>query len=179
MRSRLISLSLSWNGLLKPRFGRRRCSGIWPPSNPLMRTPERAVCPLPPRPPVLPTPEPIPRPIRTRFLRDPGRSAIWLSFIVSSLAQSPIANHAHEVLHFYDHAARGGIVRQFLDAADLVQPKPDQGLALGVMAPLGAAGLFNLDGLRACHDDRQSDSAPPHGRFMNFNPPQPRCRRRC
>ena len=27
--------------LLKPRFGRRRCSGIWPPSKPLMATPER------------------------------------------------------------------------------------------------------------------------------------------
>src|SRR3954451_20781385 len=46
-----------------------------------MRTPERAVWPLPPRPPVLPLPEPMPRPMRMRSLRDPGRSAIWLSFI--------------------------------------------------------------------------------------------------
>ena len=54
--------------LLKPRLGRRRCSGIWPPSKPLMRTPERAVWPLPPRPPVLPLPEPMPRPTRHALL---------------------------------------------------------------------------------------------------------------
>ena len=54
---RLTSLSLSANGVfVKPRLGSRRCSGIWPPSKPLMRTPERAVWPLPPRPPVLPVP---------------------------------------------------------------------------------------------------------------------------
>ena len=68
-RPRLTSLQLErerWCS--KPRLGRRRCSGIWPPSKPLMRTPERAVWPLPPRPPVLPAPEPMPRPMRKRFL---------------------------------------------------------------------------------------------------------------
>src|SRR6185369_2561386 len=61
-RCRLISFSLSANApFLKPRLGSRRWSGIWPPSKPLMRTPERAVWPLPPRPPVLPVPEPMPR----------------------------------------------------------------------------------------------------------------------
>jgi hypothetical protein len=29
----------------------------------------------------LPLPEPMPRPMRVRFLRDPGRSAIWFSFM--------------------------------------------------------------------------------------------------
>src|SRR6266852_3537644 len=67
------------------RFGSRRCSGIWPPSKPLMRTPERAVWPLPPRPAVLPLPEPMPRPTRMRFLREPALSAISLSFIVRVL----------------------------------------------------------------------------------------------
>ena len=33
-----------------------------------MRTPERAVWPLPPRPACLPLPEPMPRPTRIRFL---------------------------------------------------------------------------------------------------------------
>ena len=51
------------------------------------------------------------------------------------------------MLHLADHAARRRIVRQFLDAADLVQPEPDQGLALRMMAPLRAAGLLDLDGL--------------------------------
>src|SRR6202171_3280499 len=71
--------------LVKPRFGSRRWIGIWPPSKPLMRTPERAVWPLPPRPAVLPLPEPMPRPTRMRFLREPALSAISLSFIVRFL----------------------------------------------------------------------------------------------
>src|SRR6266567_3899340 len=85
MRSRLTSANSSRKMLLKPRFGSRRCSGIWPPSKPLMRTPERAVWPLPPRPAVLPLPDPMPRPTRMRFLREPALSAISLSFIVSFL----------------------------------------------------------------------------------------------
>src|ERR1700722_4050653 len=83
-RPRFTSLSFLAKMLLKPRLGRRRCSGIWPPSKPLMRTPERAVWPLPPRPPVLPEPEPMPRPMRWRGLREPGRSASSLSFIALS-----------------------------------------------------------------------------------------------
>src|SRR4051794_31823822 len=92
--------------LVKPRFGSRRCSGIWPPSKPLMRTPERAVWPLPPRPDVLPLPEPMPRPTRMRFLREPALSAISLSFIVlpsSSSSSYPalgsgFAARAHAIL---------------------------------------------------------------------------------
>src|SRR5664279_4052449 len=53
--------------LVKPRFGKRRCSGIWPPSKPrIMREPLRDLWPLWPRVEVFPMPEPIPRP--TRFL---------------------------------------------------------------------------------------------------------------
>src|SRR3954462_15794514 len=85
MRSRLISANSTRKMFVKPRLGRRRCSGICPPSKPLMRTPERAVWPLPPRPDVLPLPEPMPRPTRMRFLREPALSAISLSFIVSFL----------------------------------------------------------------------------------------------
>src|SRR5947209_11240831 len=123
MRSRLTSANSSRKILVKPRLGSRRCSGIWPPSKPLMRTPERAVWPLPPRPPVLPLPEPMPRPTRVRSLREPGRSAISLSFIASSLL-----DHADEVLDLDDHAACRRIVGQLLHAADFVQPQPDQGL---------------------------------------------------
>src|ERR1700753_1848811 len=53
--------------LVKPRWGRRRCSGIWPPSKPRIRLePEREPWPLWPRGEVLPMPEPIPRPTRLR-----------------------------------------------------------------------------------------------------------------
>ena len=67
--------------LLKPRFGMRMWSGIWPPSKPLIETPERALAPFWPRPAVLPLPEPIPRPTRMRLLRAPALSRSSLSFI--------------------------------------------------------------------------------------------------
>src|SRR5438876_988418 len=61
------------NGFVNPRFGMRRMRGIWPPSNPGRTLPPwRAVCPLPPRPAVLPIPEPGPRPLRMRARCDPG-----------------------------------------------------------------------------------------------------------
>src|SRR5258707_9461736 len=50
----------------------RRCSGIWPPSNPRRREyPRRDFCPLSPEPEVLPSLEPIPRPTRTLRCREP------------------------------------------------------------------------------------------------------------
>ncbi len=65
--------------LLKPRFGSRMCSGIWPPSKPLTDTPERLFWPFWPRPAVLPLPEPMPRP--TRILRLAG------AFVVADVIQ--------------------------------------------------------------------------------------------
>src|ERR1700722_17585381 len=84
MRPRLTSLRSRGFGGLKPRLGRRRCSGIWPPSKPLIRTPERAVWPLPPRPDCLPLPEPMPRPTRMRGLDAPGLSLTSLSFMIGN-----------------------------------------------------------------------------------------------
>src|SRR5204862_2398453 len=68
--------------LLKPRFGSRMWSGIWPPSKPAIDTPERDLAPFWPRPAVLPRPEPMPRPTRTRPLRAPLLSRSSLSFMV-------------------------------------------------------------------------------------------------
>src|SRR6185295_17510104 len=63
--SRFTTSYSTRNGLWKPRFGTRRCSGIWPPSNPrLNRKPDRDFAPLWPRPAVFPFPEPWPRPMR-------------------------------------------------------------------------------------------------------------------
>src|ERR1700729_4439855 len=67
MRLRLITEYSVRKILVKPRLGKRRCNGIWPPSNPrIMCDPERERFPLCPRAEVFPMPEPIPRP--TRFL---------------------------------------------------------------------------------------------------------------
>src|ERR1700761_9361929 len=146
IRSRLISANSSRKMLVKPRLGRRRCSGIWPPSKPLMRTPERAVWPLPPRPEVLPLPEPMPRPTRIRFLREPALSAISLSFILIFLALLPV-DDANEMLNLGDHAANLRRVLKLGHAADLVELQPDQGVALRMVAADRAAGLLDLDRL--------------------------------
>src|SRR5258707_14522407 len=143
IRSRLISANSTRKILVKPRFGSRRCSGIWPPSKPLMRTPERAGWPLPPRPAVLPLPEPMPRPTRMRFLREPALSAISLSFI--ALSPLFLVDNADEVLNLGDHAANRRGVLQLGDAADLVEFQADQRRTLRVMAADRAAGLLDLD----------------------------------
>src|SRR5271166_4549018 len=66
-RSRFTTSYSVLKMLVKPRLGKRRCNGIWPPSKPrMMREPLRDRWPLWPRVEVLPMPEPIPRP--TRFL---------------------------------------------------------------------------------------------------------------
>src|SRR5471032_2194417 len=134
--------------LLKPRLGRRRWIGIWPPSKPLMRTPERAVWPLPPRPAVLPLPEPMPRPTRIRFLREPALSAISLSFIVRFLISfSLLVDDADEMLNLGDHAANLRRIFQFANPADLVEIQSDQRRTLRMMAADRAAGLLDLDHL--------------------------------
>src|SRR5690606_20497970 len=68
-------------GAVKPRFGRRRYSGIWPPSYPFRATPERDFWPLMPRPAVLPLPEPGPRATRFFVRFAPSLSRISCSFI--------------------------------------------------------------------------------------------------
>src|SRR5712671_5935177 len=166
MRSRLISANSSRKMLLKPRFGRRRWIGIWPPSKPLMRTPERAVWPLPPRPAVLPLPEPMPRPTRMRFLREPALSAISLSFIVRFLYSRSmiptekrlplsgimlpnlfLVDDANEMLNLCDHATDRRRVLQLGDPADLVELQPDQRRTLRVVTADRAVGLLDLDRL--------------------------------
>src|SRR5512137_2754663 len=82
-RPRSVTVTSSYssrNGLWKPNFGRRRCSGIWPPSKPSKcMLPVRAFWPLPPRPAVLPRPEAWPRPTRLRTLVAPRGAFSWFS----------------------------------------------------------------------------------------------------
>src|SRR4051794_14010090 len=199
-RSRLISANSSRKMLLKPRFGRRRCSGICPPSKPLMRTPERAVWPLPPRPAVLPLPEPMPRPTRMRFLREPALSASSLSFIVLSSSSSSSCpalrqastpdrqgadgrdkpamtakklfalDDADEVLNFGDHAAHGRGILQLGDTADLVEFEADQRRALRVMAADRAAGLLDPD-CPCCLGHRHNSESCCYSATTSASPP--------
>src|SRR5918993_2035011 len=156
MRPRLTSLRSRAFGGVKPRFGRRRWSGIWPPSKPLIDTPVRAFWPFTPRPAVLPLPEPMPRPMRIRSLVAPSLSLIWLSFIAPSGSR---AFDAHEVLDLLDHAAHRGGVAQGRGAVQLVQPEPDEGLALLGVATDRRADLAHGDRVGLSHHPPPQDSA--------------------
>src|ERR671917_598258 len=124
--------------LLKPRFGIRMWSGIWPPSKPKMLTPERLVWPFCPRPAVLPLPEPMPRPTRMRLLRAPLLSLSSFSFMVCTRFRFCRAENssarmgaeprwalrlfdAHQMLHLADLAEHFGRALHFHAAAQLVE----------------------------------------------------------
>src|SRR5580698_5060306 len=69
MRVRLMTVYSTRKILVNPRLGRRRWSGIWPPSKPRIRLePERDPWPLCPRVEALPIPDPMPRPTRLRLV---------------------------------------------------------------------------------------------------------------
>src|SRR5574342_542028 len=111
---------------MNPNLGRRRCSGIWPPSKPSKcMLPVRAFCPLPPRPAVLPSPEACPRPTRVRRRLAPRGALRWLNDIgtllpfLTGLGGGRLAGgpprgrrgiHAlpgHEVRYLVDHPQDG------------------------------------------------------------------------
>src|SRR5690349_15425638 len=106
-RSRLTIAYCFLKMLVNPRLGRRRCSGIWPPSKPrFWLKPVPACWPLEPRVEVLPCPDPMPRPMRLRFLVCPPGGFNWLRFISkSSLAADdlfrvdPRSSAAHISFH--------------------------------------------------------------------------------
>src|SRR3546814_8641369 len=88
--------------LLKPRFGKRMCSGICPPSKPLMLTPERAFAPFCPRPAVLPLPEPMPRPTRMRSEEHTSelQSLMRISYAVFCLKKKNNKLHTNEPVNY-------------------------------------------------------------------------------
>src|SRR3954452_20154556 len=129
--------------LLKPRFGSRMWSGIWPPSKPLIETPERALAPFWPRPAVLPLPEPMPRPTRMRPLRAPWLSLSSLSFMSCTRFRfcraCPARGRmdglgcrfdAHQMRDFAHLSAHFGRVLDLDALAHLVQAQPNQRRAL-------------------------------------------------
>src|SRR5260370_31965330 len=101
--------------LVKPRFGRRRCNGIWPPSKPrIRRAPERERWPLWPRVDVLPMPEPMPRPTRFLFslaLRGARTFERFINpalVILETIASADVLLHnLQQVRHLLHHAADG------------------------------------------------------------------------
>src|ERR1039457_2170241 len=105
---------------VKPRLGKRRCSGIWPPSKPrFWPKPVPARCPLLPRVAVLPWPDPIPRPIRLRTCFCPAGGFNPLRFI-----RSLLFHYLQQMRDFLDHAAEDRRIRPHHDLIELAKPQP-------------------------------------------------------
>src|SRR5882724_1520884 len=98
-------------GLRKPRFGRRRCIGVWPPwkCSLLMLPLERAFWPFCPRPDVLPRPEPTPRPMRLSLVTAPSGGESFER--MSRMTLSFDLLHRYEVQDLLDHPAERRGVR--------------------------------------------------------------------
>src|ERR1700741_4868124 len=136
-----------------------------------MRTPERAVWPLPPRPDCLPFPEPMPRPTRMRALDDPGLSLISLSFMAAS---SLAVDDAHEMRDLRNHAAIDGRVGDARPPPDFVQAEALERRALRFRAADGARRLLERNGLvgthrRACSHESEASASTPWRRDCNVD----------
>src|SRR6185312_492818 len=138
------------NRLVKPRFGMRRCSGIWPPSNPRIRLwPERERWPLWPRVDVFPWPDPMPRP--TRFLAwvAPLGFLIWLKFMAASLLA--VLDDADQVGNLRHHAAEARVIGADHHLIQLGQAQALHHRLLAPRAPDGAAVVLNVERWRFRH----------------------------
>src|SRR5687768_7556694 len=130
----------SRNGFLNPfSFGRRMCSGIWPPSNPA-DTVLRALVPLVPRPAVLPL-EPSPRPTRVLAVLAPGAGRRWCSLSVMSVHLF----HDDHVPDRLEHATDLGAVLLDDDVADALETKRAEGVPLVLLAADRRPLLLDLE----------------------------------
>src|SRR5690606_7772873 len=114
-----------------------------------MATPERLFWPFWPRPPVLPLPEPMPRPTRIRPLRAPALSRMSFSFMsvhsLSLLSRGCSVDHFDHVGELGDRASHLGGVLEFDHLVHLSEAETDQGLLLALRPTDRRADLLDLD----------------------------------
>src|SRR5436305_11383318 len=117
--------------------------GFCPPSKFARRlAPERAPQPLWPRPEVLPVPDPSPRPMRLRALREPGAGLRLCSPMRSGA--SAILCDLDQMPHLVDHATQLRRVGMLDRLADAAQPEGAQRVALALAGPVLGAALGEL-----------------------------------
>src|SRR3954451_5750790 len=135
----------------------RMWMGICPPSK-LCRVfePVREPAPFWPRPEVLPVPEPSPRPMRLRALREPGAGLRVCRPIRGSSSASAIGD-LHQVAHAVQHAARLLVVLDLDRVADAAQAERAQGRDLRLVG-----AVLRLD-LRHLHAAGVSSGSEPAG----------------
>src|SRR5262245_15874835 len=126
--------------LLKPRFGSRMWSGIWPPSKPFTDTPERLFWPFWPRPAVLPRPEPMPRPTRTRSLRAPsaGLSVLRRMVLIPYSRRLRAFLDADQVADLIHETANLRRIRQLAHVVELAQAQRAHADAMTLLAAVDA-----------------------------------------
>src|SRR3954454_5578040 len=112
----------------------RMWMGICPPSK-LGRLfePEREPAPFWPRPEVLPVPEPSPRPMRLRALREPGAGFSECRPTVSFWCSAIVPVHLDQMPDAVEHPARRGVVLDLDRVVDPPQAKRTQRLTLRVV----------------------------------------------
>src|SRR5271169_2930263 len=94
--------------LVNPRLGNRRCSGIWPPSNPRIREyPETDLAPLAPRPEYFPRPVPMPWPTRCFLCFCPAGGFKWLRFIAFPFLPLPSIDDREQMRDLLHHTPEG------------------------------------------------------------------------
>src|SRR5271156_5787791 len=132
--------------LVNPRFGKRRCSGICPPSNPRMREyPETDLAPLAPRPENFPRPEPIPCPTRCCLCFCPLGGLSWLRFIRASFIRPSLFHYSQQVRNFLHHAAEGRGIRPLHHTIHFLQSQRSHNYLVLLGCTDDAADQLDLD----------------------------------
>src|SRR5215510_14132529 len=135
----MVENSFLNGAFVKPRLGRRRCSGIWPPSNPrFWLKPVPACWPLWPRVEVLPMPEPIPRPTRLRRVVCPAGGLTLLRFI-------SLFHHLEQMRNLLHHPAKHRRIRPFHHLVELAQTEALHHGLLLLRSANRAADEFDFD----------------------------------
>src|ERR1035437_3524558 len=128
--------------LVKPRLGRRRCRGIWPPSKPrFCPKPVPARCPFDPRVEVLPWPDPMPRPMRLRAFFCPAGGLNPLRFIV----ELPLLHYFQQMRNLLHHAAENRRIGPLHHLVDLPQSQALHNPLVLLRSADGAVHQFDSD----------------------------------
>src|SRR3954452_22091491 len=121
----------------------RMWMGICPPSKfGRLLEPEREPAPFWPRPDVLPVPEPSPRPMRLRALREPG-AGLRECRPMRSVVSSAIGD-LHEMADAVQHAARLLVVLDLDRVADAAQAERAQRVELALVRAVARLDLRHL-----------------------------------